>query len=203
MTRKSDRFRPVRFCTVSPEAVCTWGGGGPPAAGGQSGSRRRAPGWLHWHAGDGDAGVQLPLARTSATSAGTSGTENQQTEGVLRGRGRAVGARRLGPEQAQGRSAGQSPGRETKAREGQGPGGGLTCGSCSADRRRPIQRPPAAPPAGGHARGPWGHPRCGGTRSGLCLWPPWPPHHQYPVLCTHLKKDTWSPYRLGLSRRDG
>lgn len=96
MTRKSDRFRPVRFCTVSPEAVCTWGGGGPPAAGGQSGSRRRAPGWLHWHAGDGDAGVQLPLARTSATSAGTSGTENQQTEGVLRGRGRAVGARRLG-----------------------------------------------------------------------------------------------------------
>ena len=81
MTRKSDRFRPVKFWTTSPELVGAWGGGGPPAAAGQSGSRRRAPGWLHWQAGDGDSGVQLPLAKTSAMSAGTSGTEKWQRAG--------------------------------------------------------------------------------------------------------------------------
>lgn len=73
-TRKSDTFRPVRFWTTSPKPAIAWGGGGPPAPAGQSGNRRRAPGWLHWQAGDGDSGVQLPLARMLATSGGTSGT---------------------------------------------------------------------------------------------------------------------------------
>lgn len=41
------------------------------------------PGWLHWQAGDGNSGVQLPLAKTSATSVGTLGTENQQTVGCI------------------------------------------------------------------------------------------------------------------------
>lgn len=88
MTRKSDRLRPVRFCTSSPEPPGAWGGGGPPAAAGQAGSRRRAPGRLHWQAGEGDPGVQLPLAKTAATSGGTSGTENLWGVG-----GGAVGCR--------------------------------------------------------------------------------------------------------------
>lgn len=70
----------MRFWTTSPKPAMACGGGGPPAPTGQSGSRRRTPGWLHWQAGDGDSGVQLPLARMLATSAGTSGTEKWQAK---------------------------------------------------------------------------------------------------------------------------
>lgn len=63
---------------TSPRSPVAWGGGRPPAPAGQSGNRRRAPGWLHWQAGDGNSEVQLPLAKMLATSAGTSGTEKWQ-----------------------------------------------------------------------------------------------------------------------------
>lgn len=103
------------------------------------------PGWLHWQAGDGNSGVQLPLAKTSATSAGTLGTENQQTVGCTHLGGLRNGAPlwacgfrgglERGGSQVPSRHkrvpawdlgtpgpTGQSPDREAKARKELGPG---------------------------------------------------------------------------------
>lgn len=96
-SRKSDRVQPARFCTIAPEAVSTWGGGGPPALVGQLGSRWRVPGQLHWQKGDADSEVQLPLAKTLATSE----IPNWQMTGcvhldALREQGRAVGTQLAG-----------------------------------------------------------------------------------------------------------
>lgn len=65
----------------------------------------------------------------------------------------------------------------------------------------PVPPPPAASPAGGLGPRSPGRPHCGcGSESGL---PPARPPAAPSRPRTHLKKDTWAPYMLGLSCRAG